>query len=445
MKKNKEVIEEIIDRLQTIKDFEYKEGAWERFKTTEGAGVAGRKIRHINRYIAAAAMLLVGLGVSYFLLNSQKDSSKSITDATTPLLVDTKPIQEVNKEYKENDKTVVAEVSDNAIVAVGAGSVQDADESAVNLPYLTGARVDHKISVPQYMDGLRLAGKESLDNKDYSIHHEVSNPVSTKSLLDHLVLANSSLANSVLTGTNSEKSLGPKSFKYGDRFDLGIYVSPYSSTTDNLKVGAGFTLAYNITNKISVRTGASYNSYEVGVMKDPLSASSVEKIKTTVSNSVQYDSDGRAALTQMSKVSVPNINAITGFVKSVEIPLEVKYNMNRSLYATAGVSYSTIINQERNAQYVENVNLNTFSNGFPENEAEASKALQAVTKTVKSSEKNVNTNGYTGFVNFSVGKKVNVNKKFGISVEPYFKIPVGEFRRADMNYTNGGVRIMTSF
>jgi len=48
-------------------------------------------------------------------------------------------------------------------------------------------------------------------------------------------------------------------------------------------------------------------------------------------------------------------------------------------------------------------------------------------------------------VNFSIGKEMRVNKRMNLSVEPYVKLPVGSFKQADMNYTNGGIRIITNF
>jgi len=442
MKEDKELIDEIIDRLKTTKDFAYREGAWERFKEMDGATVPTRKISSLNKYVAVAAMLLMGLLVSYFVFKSKQNIVDDIGNADEKLFVERTPYQ--NKTTDKNDAYPSSPIMEHE-TSIKIKEWNQENKNVTSIPYLASMEGSYNIASSGHIDMLPTMAKVVVDNSIKSVEAEVSNPESTQTLLDHLVLANSNLANQMISSANPENVLKPKSFKYGDRFDLGIYVSPYSSAADNLKVGAGFTLAYNITKNISVRTGASYNTYEVGIMKDPMAAGSVEKVNAKVNNSIQNSNDARGSFMQASKIAVPNVNAITGFVRSIEIPLEVKYNMNKTLYATAGVSYSTIINQERNAQYVENVNFNTFSNGFPDSEAEASNALKAVTKTVKSAEKNVNTNGYTGFVNFSVGKKVNLNQKFGVSVEPFVKIPVGEFRRADMNYTNGGIRIMTNF
>ena len=100
--------------------------------------------------------------------------------------------------------------------------------------------------------------------------------------------------------------------------------------------------------------------------------------------------------------------------------------------------YSAIINQRREAKYIEQVS----SNAIPFSKAAT---VQAITKTINSAENNVNTNGFSGFVNISLGKKVNVRNGVNLAIEPYLKVPVGQYRRADMDYTNGGIRIMTNF
>jgi hypothetical protein len=235
-----------------------------------------------------------------------------------------------------------------------------------------------------------------------------------------------------------------KGIRFGDRFEMGVFVSPYA-TSNQMNVGAGLALSYKLSKTLSVRTGASYNSYEIQMVKNPIEAGSAEAV-TTEADMVGRTNASVANVSYQQQLIIPNVNAITGFVRSVDIPLEIKVNDGRgSFYATAGMSYSAILNQQRNAHYVENLNVETFADGYPENAEQASAAVKPVTRIIESSEENVNSKGYSGFVNFSVGKNIRVNKKVGFSVEPYLKIPVGQYRRAETDYTNGGIRVMTNF
>src|SRR5690606_9255672 len=217
------------------------------------------------------------------------------------------------------------------------------------------------------------------------------------------------------------------------RLELGLFVSPYA-TEQKMNVGGGFLLGFKLSNRLTVRTGASYNTYEVNTLKNPLEESSTEM---AVAETPAATEAIRFTAASPQKVVIPNINAVKGFVRSIDIPLELKFRATRSLYAVAGMSYSSILDQERNAYYIENINQETFAKGYPETQEQVTNAVKPVTRSVESTEKNVNTNSFAGFVNFAIGREIKLNKNIGVSVEPYLKVPVGGYRRADMDYTNG--------
>lgn len=448
MKSEKEIIDEIVNRLKSQPEREYRPGAWEGFKGQYGNRTT--KTRQISRWAAtAAAFLLLGMGAVYFINDTTKPSGSRehelASTRQTPLTENTTPLEIPTSKPSSNTK-LLAEAG-NSIDVIGHSTGDNIISSSKN------STVDRFLNLSLVADAIRNINTQidissenvnriSDDNRRYSsIGANLMQP--NTPTVEQLTLAASSIPNSDLKIREVENINQSKRVHLGDKFDLALFVSPYS-TGDKMNVGGGLTLAYNLTNKISVRTGASYNSYEMGMLKNPTAPSSYEAVVVSNNSDVGKNMAGMAA-PQNSKMIIPNVNAVTGIVQSVDVPLELKYNVGKSLYAVAGVSYSAIIGQERNAHYVDNVNAETFSQGFPENEKQMQTAVKAVTKTVKSAEKNVSTNGFNGFVNFSVGKKVKVNNRFGVSVEPYLKIPVGEYRRADMDYTNGGIRIMTNF
>lgn len=441
MKKNKELIAEIVDRLKATEDFAYREGAWEKFSKKEYP--AGIVVRKINKYLAAAAILLMGFVVAYYSFMHKQDIERDIKHSDAVAHSDSFVEKEIPKIQQEENSLQLQDNS-TAESTIGMPSFNEyAVKSYSAITYIGPKELTPNLN----SENLKLSTmhvERGLANVHLPAKQDLDKNKASQDLRNHLIMANAAVTNNIYSNSNNENIISPKSFNFSERFDLGLFISPYSSS-DNLKVGAGLTLAYNINTKLSIRTGASYNNYEVGMLKNPLEASSVERVEAAMVNSDIKGGNYSSNLMQKSKLNLPNINAVSGFVHSVEIPLEVKYKVNKTLYAVAGVSYSTIVSQERNAQYIENASFDTFSNGFPENEKEASQALSVITKTIKSSEQNVNTAGYNGFINLSIGKKMKVNRKFGVSIEPYYKIPVGEFKKADMNYSNGGVRIMTNF
>src|SRR5690606_9221669 len=109
---------------------------------------------------------------------------------------------------------------------------------------------------------------------------------------------------------------------------------------------------------------------------------------------------------------------------------------------TGGLSYAVVLSQERLNHYTEYTDAPIYSSASDSN-APTNSPVNTVSTTVAASENNVNTNGFGGFVNFSIGRKTQLGKSVKLSVEPVLALPVGRLRRADSNYTSGGVKIIT--
>ncbi|TJZ63490.1 hypothetical protein FAZ15_04205 [Sphingobacterium olei] len=440
MKENKDIIDEIVNRLRSQRDYDYKEGAWEKFQSNQQL-TSVSKMSVYYRLSAAAALIILGIGAVLWLRTAP------------PVAVDTINTVAMQQDNNLTDIPLTNNTTSTPKEALGnlENTTQTYRDNAYSLSEPDGFEGNNKlVYIPQQyeerieniIDGIDYKHLPNTDLNIKSISYNSKEFSSSSSVpTDNMILVSSSAPLINLSLKEVENRPNQSFMRLNERFDLGLFVSP-NSTADKMNVGGGLLVAYNLNKKISLRTGASYNTYEMGVLKNPTVESSAE----TVAVSEEKNSLAGASQSSLQRsVVLPNVNAVTGKVQSLDIPVELKYNFNTSLYAAAGVSYSAILNQERSAHYVENINNETFANGYPENREQISKSTQAVTRTVKSAETNVNSNGFNGFVIMSVGKKVNIGNKFGVSVEPYFKIPVGEYRRADMDYTNGGIRLMTTF
>lgn len=447
MKSEKEIIDDIVSRLKSRPEVAYRQGAWEEFKGQHVVGRPTTKLRSMRSWAAAAALLVVGMGALYYInyntlpsdaidnnLASENTSLSQERPVTSKEQLSA-PQPGVTPSGETNADRYANSIKPTALEASNAESKPT--DVLLDLPLIAAAKTIDDPRITIATDNVVALDQTIRKSAEIAIH-----PLEFPSeLAEQHTLAAAAFPNAEVRVREVENRSQNKRVHFGNKLDLGLFVSP-SSTGEKMNVGGGLVLAYNLTNKISLRTGASYNSYEMGTLKNPNGPDSYESVR--VNNDIQ-SSPLSSPSSEISTMMVPNVNAVTSIVQSVDVPLEFKYNVGKTLYAVAGVSYSAIIGQERNAHYIQNVNAETFSQGVPENEKQMQKAVKAVTKTVKSADKNVSTNGFNGFVNFSLGKKVNLNNRFGISVEPYFKIPVGEYRRADMDYTNGGIRIMTSF
>ncbi|MCA5004915.1 hypothetical protein [Sphingobacterium bovistauri] len=439
---NKDFIEDIKAKLKAADELPYREGAWERFGVQQGEG-SNTKVLLFKRLASIAAVGIAVLGVSLYFYTAQNSS-----------LPNQGTIVKVGKNSPSN--SVIENKSENPF-----NSPDKFDETGWNGKTISKGTLIAR----QDQENIQLSTIDinSVHPSDIVIKNEssliVANLKPVVSIVkpiihtsqEHRLAAQvnpniQTLAHQTVNDNynNSEVKLNKSSkMSLGDKLQLGLYVSP-SRTSEKFDIGAGFMVSYALTNKISLRTGTSYNSYTVGVVKDPMQMASAEVVDMQQSyNNSLIAVDQTSAFRQ--EMILPNINAVMGKVEALEIPLEISYALNKGFYTSAGVSYSVIINQQREAQYVENVGMMSLKDDASLIPSAVEGMNKVKTKTVQSNQDNVNPNGFNGFANFSIGKKVNIKNKMSMSLEPFVKIPLGEFRKSDLNYTNSGIRIITTF
>lgn len=448
-KNNKELIEAIKEQLKAFESTPYKKGAWESYQATYGTGSKVRKFTGLY-WSAAAAIVLIGFaGMSHF------QNKQVPTDS--------------NGSFAQQQQQQQHNLAD--------GATQDSQLSTAEVPsYTMPVESPASHSATSLVEGLaqsfsNLVKPSRADLIELERIHAIAlaplnNLLMRDNSLRSINLASPKLASHEKTffyGANSETTevelgmgytaaqqqagldnvkgnqalnLSPKSYKLMDKLAIGAFLSP-SKSDNKIDLGGGLLFAYQFTDKLAIRTGAAFNQYEVGILPNKLSASK---------NIQNLPSDSPVASDMPYRVtaSLPNINAITGKVQTLDIPLEMEYKLTKSFYTSLGVSYAAVLSQERYNHYQELSDPLMFSvssdTGKPTN-AE----VKVVDKKIASNEGNVETSGFGGFINLSVGRKTNLSKNLKLSVEPYVKFPVGQFKRADMNYTNGGIKIITNF
>src|SRR3546814_8315386 len=95
---------------------------------------------------------------------------------------------------------------------------------------------------------------------------------------------------------------------------------------------------------------------------------------------------------------------MTSNVVTLDIPLDLRYEVAKGFYTSVGLSYVAVLDEQRTGHYVDRLNKNTFAN------TQSSTANRiASTEFVYSSEripaKPLRGNGYAGYMNFSIGKR----------------------------------------
>ncbi|MGJ1195742.1 hypothetical protein ACR777_07290 [Sphingobacterium spiritivorum] len=448
----KELIDDIAGKLRDY-ELPYREGAWEKFASLD----KGRKSRVLWPYWSAAAVLLA-LGISYITYNTgdlQGDNTGVNTIAkkektTQPAVSGTG--QDSPSAPVESSDSNVNTVHPNITNSSPKGlenrlaSLSDPQQHATT--YIA-ADQSARVSVP--FNELRTAMLTTSQIGGHLSELQSKNGVEMTIICvtadaTPKVKEESKFSLSVLGTDNQQQTLAnqqinrPKAM--GRKWELGAFVSPASASSE-VSMGGGLSVAYNLSKKLSVRSGVSLQNYQMAMALNPGKPSSASPayMDSPVSNNA-YLIDMSSAQSRLN----PNFTAVSGSVLTLDIPVEMKYAITRNLYTTAGVSMVSVLQQERLNHYVENINGNTFAgknaNGVG---AAESNNIQAVNKTVKSNDQNVETNGFNGFINLSIGRKLPIKKTFSISVEPFYRLPLGQFKNSDVNYSNGGIKVITNF
>ena len=441
-KNNKEIVQHIVDRIKSNQELPYRKGAWEDFQRQHAFGPK-RKLMPYYWAASAAALLIAGIfTMKYWPESTIPGTDSTLSNNQKEVYVQPGVIPEqqsvITPELNSSDTNVFSDFTAKNEGKQELLAHDRLERVAFNIAQLNGNNHDFSdasIHLPEILKP--------------ELFVEINSGTDTKKEID---IINNSERNNLLLGyqanskklqTNNELKLDERRFKFNERFDLGLFVSP-NSTNENFNFGGGLLLSYNINKNLSVRTGLAFNKYEVGSMRDPISNSETQVLAS--SGSIQKNATGSLAQASMNNaLLIPNINAVTGNVQAFEIPVDLKLKFSKGLYVSSGISYAVILDQNRYAHYIENANTKIFQNGLPENESQMKSAVTPVTKSIKTDEQNIRTNGFGGFVNLSLGKEVKLKHSFSVSVEPFVKLPVGNFKQTDMNYTNGGIRIITNF
>jgi hypothetical protein len=209
------------------------------------------------------------------------------------------------------------------------------------------------------------------------------------------------------------------------RWDLGVVVAPSIGNNEKLNMGYGVSMAYNLSSKVSVGSGLSYN--EMGASKD------------IIGNAAPNTPSANALVSDTKSLQSVNTR-VTG----IDIPLELRYNLSNRFYANVGVSAFAVINQQQNNVYLQGtvmqrtaVNLagDVQPQSFFMTEQVSEKAPEALSPN----------NKLIGFYNFSFGYKQKLSKDKYIGIEPFMKVPMSDVTKENLRLLGTGLKIKFDF
>lgn len=433
-----ELIAHIRESLKTHEEG-YKLGAWKKFN--EKQEPKGTPFFWIRRLGGVAAVLAICFTL-FLLTNNNPDKLADKVVNTNP----SKPIAQQSKVDGSEDMATDVEqlkdkelLQDKAIVMAGS--------------YKKGTSISNE-KLALNSNSLAIVNEIVItDNNQVAVKTDASNQVSQNAMMDkqidqqHTVIAETKVKPTIEEFlANETKNNGQTKEKFANntkgKWVLGLMVAPSLGNSKELNMGYGVSMGYNFSDKLSLITGVSYN--EMTASKD---------LPTTIGMSSILLGNNRSLAEISQKVS------------GLDIPLELKYSFNKSIYANIGVSAFAVLGQSRNNTFIQEVvikgtaNNTTSSTGGaagasgPGSSADPSASKGQFANSYIVNQKTVeranlekqNSVNYLGFYNFSVGFKRRVLKNHSLAIEPFIKLPINQVTQDNLNLLGTGLRLKVDF
>lgn len=431
-KKNKELIAYISEALREHSE-PYKEGAWERFveKNKKKPKVV------LWPYLSGAAAVLI-LGCSLYLLYNR------VPDAR-PVRVDVSNKYNPEKQGKAaQDGFDVNEQSngDTAEPEAFRTSSPKSSQTKRSAPDISVARTTDrslKDSNERYIKGydvsggLELSGVSGAKGEPEPQRESIQNDEREETFPS--VVRKRSQQETLAYSQPSER-VSPENQRSRKNWDFGIVFSPAITNVERINLGGGVSIAYHLSEKLSIGSGISVVDLGLQQMADNLPLQSGQFAAAAVATGDE--------LVLMRSAQPRELLSVNTNLLGLDVPIDLKYHLSDRFYASAGISLFTVLNESRVNNFL------TPDNAFRNmDQANAYNLSQQAPELLRTSEPAAVTpyegNSYSGFLNFSVGHRLPLSKKVGLSVEPFFKLPVGTLSRQDMDLRYGGLRVITNF
>lgn len=405
----------------------YNPGAWERFEKKERKG---KRLLWLTSLTAAAVALMIGFALFYTSHKTlQKNTdlytkiSKPVQDTTAVLPVPAKktaPVpgiaerlntrivhnQAVTKQRSNNNISSSPLIVNTQPAVVPVRAVSPVKEPSVQEPKTSTAPVavmmEKKEVIVAAADSGVMAKTQEKTNK----------PLSFQEFLNAEVKTNPQVAQT--------KSVAKKS----DKWEMGLVVAPSIGNGKKLNMGYGVSMAYALSNKVSISSGISYS--EMGASKD-------------LTNNGERAFDSPAPSTAMVS-ETKSLQSVDANLVGLDIPIEIKYYFSKKFYTNVGLSAFAVLSQKQSNNYLQGVVENDLTNqsGFS-----AVYTKRSVSEAVPSAE--VRNDKYLGFYNISFGYKQKISDKRAFAVEPFLKLPVKEFTKENLYLLGTGIRLKFDF
>ena len=387
---------------ESLADYEepYVPGSWEKFNT----GKRNKKglIVRMKGLSSAAAVLLIGVG--FFLLINRTGSEDAFQ------ISDVKKSKGSDPSYafkENNEKTGGSNVELSKINTPNSLSSLPANDHAAqpNSEILADVGMEPRIHAGIQPDRVFAALDQPISDRKPATDKEAPSNITKISFADFLANESESATPDKKTGLAKPND---------DKWDLGLVVSPSYGHSKKLTMGYGVSMGYALTDKISFRSGISYN--EMAALKS-------------------FEPPETATL-----VNGRNLESAEANLTGLDIPLEIKYNLSKYIYANLGVSAFAVLDQNRSNTYVE---ARLVERAVPT--TGGTQEMRTFVETHRTIENvpdsEIKNEDFLGLYNFSFGYKHKISKNKALSIEPFIKMPMKEVTNENLRLIATGLRL----
>lgn len=472
MKSNrkKDLIDYMAEQLRDH-SLPYKEGAWEHFAQKHGGKkpLGKQKPTGFWPYVTSiAAVLLLGVGLFLWQDKTQPDDmyvykpslnnenqtesthSKQGNEMRPEDVVETENVGERAKvsvdgetvnELASNGKAVNKKSTAKEMVKPSAENANNYTEQQNNGELLaTNDLFEDDLTAKKDQLHTAILEKEqelaAVAERANTVVAELQNDVAQKDVIESMAEEKTAIEMLLEKEPIDEQRAmaSVKKMEKSKKWDFGVAISP-SMVEEKINMGGGLTIAYQLTDKLSLGSGLSV--VDLNVSSNQVGGGNNE---IALVESIMEKSDSRT----MAVAGNKQLTSISTNVLGLDIPIDFRYRLAKNFYLGAGASLFTVLSENRANNYVSQMDNSRMvvAQGLANNSTPE-------VKTVRTSEATAETpledGGYSTFLNFSVGQRIPLSSRIGLSVEPFYKLPVGKITTQNMNFNYGGIRIITSF
>ncbi|MEX0882394.1 MAG: hypothetical protein WDZ72_02865 [Cyclobacteriaceae bacterium] len=221
---------------------------------------------------------------------------------------------------------------------------------------------------------------------------------------------------------------------------LGVMVSPQSNSNpvSGMNFGGGIMSEFSLSRKIKLDIGLAYASQSI-------SPQDIQSMPRSTANQEASFSPGSPDNQQVSFSSGYVGSDYELNFASLDIPVNLKYKIydknSTGIFLITGISSMLYLDQNS----VETVQINSlFSTDNRNGDLRFAQSVQEFS-TVLTPQPGENRADFAGLLNLSFGYEYTLNKGFNISLEPFYKLPLGGLTFADQRFSIGGVNLRMNF